>query len=45
MINDKIWLEKVHIAYKEYPYKAENILDFVNWLYKQYGIIAPEPKK
>ena len=41
MMNDKIWLEKVQIAYNEYPYKANNIFEFVEWLYKQYGILMP----
>lgn len=45
MMNDKIWLEKVQIAYDAYPYKASNILDFINWLYKQYGIFIPESKQ
>ena len=42
-LTDKDWLQKVTTAYKEYPYPSKEIERFINWLYKQYGIV--EPKK
>lgn len=42
-MNDKEWLGKITIAYKNYPNKDKNVEEFISWLYKQYGIV--EPKK
>jgi len=45
---DKDWLERVTIAYTAYSKEVGPKLDienFVNWLYKQYGIVRPEDKK
>lgn len=47
-MNDKQWLERVTIAYKEYQKQARPSLDvenFITWLYKQYGIVEPKGKK
>jgi hypothetical protein len=41
-ITDKDWLEKITIAYKAYPYPSKDIERFINWIYKQYGIIQPK---
>jgi hypothetical protein len=41
-LNDKDWLEKITIAYKAYPYPSKDIERFINWIYKQYGIIQPK---
>jgi hypothetical protein len=43
-MTDKDWLERVTIAYQAYPYPNKNIELFVNWLYKQYGIVQPNKK-
>ena len=40
-LNDKGWLEKVTTAYRAYPYPSKEIERFINWLYKQYGIVEP----
>lgn len=43
---DKEWLERVSIAYKVYSQQVSTSLpveSFIQWLYKQYGIV--EPKK
>ena len=44
-LNDKDWLEKVLIAYRAYPYPNKDIELFINWLYKQYGIVKPKDKE
>jgi hypothetical protein len=47
-MNDKQWLERVTIAYKEYSQQVRpdlSIEQFINWLYKQYGIVKPDDKK
>jgi hypothetical protein len=41
---DKQWLERINIAYKAYPFPSKEIEAFVDWLYKQYGILNPENK-
>jgi hypothetical protein len=44
-INDKEWLERVTIGYKVYQEqveKSQSIEQFIEWLYKQYGIIQPK---
>lgn len=38
-MTDKDWLEKVTIAYRAYPYPNKDIEAFINWIYKQYGIV------
>ncbi len=43
-MNDKQWLERVSIAYKAYPFPSKDIEAFINWIYKQYGIVQPEKK-
>jgi hypothetical protein len=44
-LNDKDWLEKVLIAYRAYPYPNKDIEAYINWLYKQYGIVQPKDKE
>ena len=46
---DKVWLEKVTIAYKVYAkiladqgFNSTDVEHFVTWLYKQYGIVEPK---
>ena len=41
-MTDKDWLERVSIAYKAYPYPNKDIESFIQWLYKQYGIVQPK---
>ena len=44
-MNDKQWLERVTIAYKEYSKQVSPSLpieQFITWLYKQYGIVKPK---
>jgi len=36
---DKEWLQKIEIAYKAYPYPSKEIERFIQWIYKQYGIV------
>jgi hypothetical protein len=39
---DKDWLERVTIAYKAYSTQVGpnlSIENFINWLYRQYGIV------
>jgi hypothetical protein len=46
-MNDKQWLERVSLAYKVYSKDvgpALPIEQFIDWLYKQYGIVKPEQK-
>ena len=46
MIN-KEWLERVTIAYKVYAKEVSpnlSVEQFINWLYKQHGIIQPKTK-
>lgn len=40
-LTDKDWLEKITTAYKAYPYPSKEVERFINWLYKQYGIVEP----
>ena len=43
-MNDKDWLEKVSVAYKVYSDGVGPKLDienFINWIYRQYGIVPP----
>jgi hypothetical protein len=42
---DKDWLERIIIAYKEYPYPSKDIESFIAWLYQQYGIELPKKEK
>lgn len=47
-MNDKQWLERVTIAYKEYSRQVGPNLQteqFIDWLYKQYGIVIPKDSK
>ncbi len=47
-MNDKDWLDKVHTAFVEYEKLCGSQLhayNFVNWLYKQYGIVPPNRKE
>lgn len=44
---DQEWLNKVYVAFKEYEKvngSQPQAYSFVNWLYKQYGIVLPERK-
>ena len=43
-MTDKDWLERVTIAHKAYPYPSKEIETFINWMYKQYGIVKPNKK-
>ena len=46
-MNDKDWLEKVTMAYRVYSSEVGPNLaveNFVEWLYKQYGILPPDKK-
>jgi hypothetical protein len=43
-MNDKELLTRINIAYKVYPYPSKEIESFINWMYKQYGIVQPEKK-
>jgi hypothetical protein len=36
---DKDWLEKVTMAYRAYPYPSKELERFIQWIYKQYGIV------
>lgn len=42
---DKDWLEKLLTAYRAYPYPNKEIERFVQWVYKQYGIVEPQEEK
>ena len=44
-MTDKDWLERVSVAYRAYPYPSKDIERFVQWMYKQYGIIQPTEGK
>lgn len=46
-MNDKDWLNKVLVAYNVYvkAYPTGSVTDFVEWLYKQYGIQVPKNDK
>ena len=41
-MNDKELLDRVSIAYKVYPYPSKEIESFINWMYKQYGLVQSE---
>lgn len=41
---DKEWLERIVLAYKAYPHPNLAIEQFIQWLYKQYGISYPIKK-
>ena len=44
-MNDKDWLNRVTVAYKIYKEQLGSnptIEEFIEWLYKQYGIVQPE---
>lgn len=44
-MNDKLWLERVTMALKEYEKQfgeQTQATDFVKWLYRQYGISIPK---
>lgn len=43
-MNDKDWLNRITVAYKAYPYPSIDIEKFIQWIYKQYGIVKPEDK-
>lgn len=45
-MNDKEWLERTKLAAKVYndqrlcrDFQAEEVQKFVEWLYKQYGVV------
>ena len=45
---DKDWLERVTIAYKAYSKEVSpnlSVEQFIDWLYKQYGIVQHKDKK
>lgn len=42
---DKEWLERVTIAYKVYSQEISpnlSVEQFIQWMYKQYGIAQPQ---
>jgi hypothetical protein len=42
---DKDWLSKVTIAFEEYErqFGSQNqVASFIDWLYRQYGIVVPK---
>ena len=44
---DKVWLNKIDVAYKEYTKRVGPSLDienFIKWLYNQYGVVPPVKK-
>lgn len=44
-MNDKQWLERVTIAYKVYCEQVGPSLpieNFIDWIYKQYGIVQKQ---
>lgn len=41
-MTDKEILDRISIAYKVYPFPNKDIEAFIQWMYKQYGIIQPE---
>jgi hypothetical protein len=46
-MNDKEWLLKIDIAYKVYKEKgngSDQVEDFIDWLYQQYGIVHKDNK-
>jgi hypothetical protein len=43
-ITDKDWLKRVTVAYQAYQYPSKDIEAFIQWLYKQYGIVIPKGK-
>jgi hypothetical protein len=46
-MNDKEWLERVSLAYKVYSKDVGpnlSIEQFIQWLYKQYGIVQNDKK-
>jgi hypothetical protein len=46
-MNDKEWLERVSLAYKVYSKDVSpnlSIEQFIQWLYKQYGIVQNDKK-
>ena len=47
-MNDKDWLDKVYKAYEVYTetYPDQKYLTpFINWLYKQYGVLLPKERE
>jgi hypothetical protein len=43
-MNDKELLDRINIAYKVYPFPSKEIEQFIQWMYKQYGIVQQEKK-
>lgn len=41
-MTDKELLDRIGIAYKAYPFPSKDIEIFIQWMYKQYGIIQSE---
>ena len=48
-MNDRDWLEKVKLAAKVYndqrlhkDFQADEIEKFIEWLYRQYGVVYKE---
>ena len=41
-MTDKDWLQRITIAYTAYPYPNKEIEAFIQWIYKQYGIVQPK---
>lgn len=44
-MTDKDFLKRIEIAYKVYPNQHSSIEEFINWMYKQYGIVKSENNK
>jgi hypothetical protein len=43
-MNDKEWLDKVMLAYRNYPYVSVDIEKFIQWMYQQYGVVTPDKR-
>jgi hypothetical protein len=47
-MNDRDWLDKVYRAFTVYEDthgERPEILEFIKWLYKEYGIVHPAERK
>ena len=41
---DKEWLDRILLAYNNYPYPNPAIEQFIRWVYEQYGVVTPEKR-
>jgi hypothetical protein len=44
-MSDKEILERIQMAYRSYPCPNKDIENFIQWVYKQYGIVHPNKEK